>query len=111
MQLLAVAVKPREDEGHVQFESTATLLLTGHAGKPGIVSCLEVRTITEVTHCAHLQACTSGLFAVLSTCLCAVPCSIKLAMAEFCFLSVHNAAGYLHRGQQQCVQSCDLPAG
>eukprot|EP00891_Asterochloris_glomerata_P006915 jgi/Astpho2/6915/Aster-01782 len=41
MQLLAVAVKPREDEGHVQFESSATMLLTGHAGKPGIVSCLE----------------------------------------------------------------------
>ena len=52
MQLLAVAVKPRDDEGHVQFESSATLLLTGHAGMAGILSCLEVRTVTEVPRCA-----------------------------------------------------------
>ena len=53
MQLLAVAVKPREDESHVQFESSAMLLLTGHAGMSGIVSYLEVSTVTEVSCCVN----------------------------------------------------------
>ena len=56
LQLLAVAVKPLEDEGHVQLESSAMLLLTGHAGMSGIMSHLEVRTVTEVSRCAHLHA-------------------------------------------------------
>ena len=95
----------------MQFESSATLLLTGHAGMFGILSYLEVRTGTEVTRCAHLHAWTRGFITMLSVCLCAVLSSFELAMADFCSLSVHSAAGYAHRSQQQCVQSCDLPAG
>ena len=112
MQLLAVAVKLREDEGPVQLGSPTTLLLTGHAGMSGIVSYLEVRTVAEVSRCTHLHAWTRGLFALLSARLCACPSGIKLAMATSCSQHVQDAAGYPQaRPQQQCVWSCDPPAG